>query len=135
MELGLEARGFQSLSNETLLNVLAYLDPTPEIRIIDRAWVSVESVESFTLRPTQDENAAKYVAHFRLTCKKFSAVGIKHQFKTVTTPFSLAGFTRLQTIARQPHIATEVQKFSYKVPRVYLNGRPTFRQAVSKLLY
>jgi hypothetical protein len=113
-------RDMLSLPAEILLNILAHLDPTLEIpRIDDRAWLSVES---FKMPPPRDEGAASYVANFRLTCKKFSEVGIQHQFKRVVTRFSVAGFTRLEDIAAQPQIARVVQKFSYMVPRVYLKG-------------
>ena len=113
-------RGILSLPAEILLNILTQLDPTLEIpRVDDRAWLSVES---FRLPPPLDEGAASYVANFRLTCKKFSEVGIQHQFKTVVTRFSVAGFARLQNISAHPHIARVVQKFSYMVPRVYLKG-------------
>jgi hypothetical protein len=113
-------RGILGLPAEILLNILAQLDPTLEIpRVDDRAWLSVES---FRLPPPRDEGAASYVANFRLTCKKFSEVGIQHQFKKVVTRFSRAGFARLQNISAHPHIARVVQKFSYMVPRVYLKG-------------
>src|SRR5277367_4019984 len=120
MKGGTGARGVLSLPNEILLNILAQLDPTLEIpRVDDRAWLSVES---FRLPPPRDEGAASYVASFRLTCKKFSEVGIQHQFKRVVTRFSVAGFARLRNISAHPHIARVVQKFSYMVPRVYLKG-------------
>src|SRR5436309_13671533 len=105
---GTGARGILSLPHEILLSILAQLDPTLEIpRVDDRAWLSVES---FRLPPPVDEGAASYVAAFRLTCKKFSEVGIQHQFKRVVTRLSVAGFRRLNNIAAQPHIAKVVQK-------------------------
>src|ERR1700738_5005325 len=93
-------RGILGLPPEILLNILSQLDPTLEIpRVDDRAWLSVES---FKLPPPRDAGAESYVANFRCTCKKFSEVGIQHQFKRVVTRFSVAGFTRLENIAKQP---------------------------------
>lgn len=59
----------------------------------------------------------------RLTCKRFAKLGVNRQFARVSIRFSKAGFERLQWVAKQPHLATEVKKFSYIVPIFYPQGR------------
>jgi hypothetical protein len=109
----------KDLPDEILLTILAQIEPAPEIISVEnRAWLSVES---FRPPPPKDEGGAS-VAEFRCVCRKFSQIGIHHQFKRVVTRFSPAGFRRLQQISAHPHIANVVQKFSYMVPRFYLRG-------------
>lgn len=119
----------KDLPDEILLAILAQVEPAPEIISVEnRAWLSVES---FRPPPLKDEGGAS-VAAFRCVCKKFSQIGIHHQFRRVVTRFSPAGFRRLQHIAAFPHIANVVQKFSYMVPRFYLRG--TYDARLSGLL-
>lgn len=49
-------------------------------------------------------------------------LGVLHQWSRVTTRFSRSGLRRLELIARQPHLAQRVKKFSYMVPFFYVEG-------------
>jgi hypothetical protein len=59
----------------------------------------------------------------RLINKRCCASAVIRQFARLTVQFSLEGFTRLQNIAEQPHLAVHVKKLSYMVPRFYLQGK------------
>ncbi|KFZ24741.1 hypothetical protein V502_00773 [Pseudogymnoascus sp. VKM F-4520 (FW-2644)] len=93
-------------------------DPGP-INIDHRAWMSVVSFKFESQLPREPE----VVGNFRFTCRRFSEVGLQHQFKTLATRFNEAGLTRLRNIARYPHLATAVKKFTYLVPRLFFNDQ------------
>jgi hypothetical protein len=59
----------------------------------------------------------------RLINKRCCDSAVIRQFARLTVQFSLEGFSRLQNIAEQPHLAVHVKKLSYMVPRFYLQGR------------
>jgi hypothetical protein len=113
----------QSLSPELLRTILDHLDADLDkfVNLDHRAYLSQESFKApGRLQPSQ----AQDIASFRLTCKEFSELGAMHQFSRVTTRFSQKGFERLENIARQPHLAKNVRKFSYMVPFFYEKGIP-----------
>lgn len=111
----------QSLSNELLRDILDHIEADPEksIDVDRRAYLSVES---FKPPPLPSPGQAEAIANFRLVCKRFSELGIPHQFTQVATRFSKAGFERLRHIAERPHLARAVKKFTYMVPFFYLEG-------------
>ncbi|KAF1832719.1 hypothetical protein BDW02DRAFT_590199 [Decorospora gaudefroyi] len=114
--------GILDLADELLRIILEYIAAEPEkpISLERRAYLSQES---FKLPAPQEPDQAETIAAFRLTCRKFSDLGVIHQFSRVTTRFSRRGLARLERIANQPHIAGRVKKFSYMVPFFYVEGR------------
>ena len=120
--------GILALSNELLRDVLDHIEADPEklISLDRRAYLSQESFKP-PPPPDPDPDQALNIAHFRLTCKRFSDLGAVHQFARVTTRFSRKGLRRLENIARQEHLAKHVKKFSYMVPFFYVEGRAPFR--------
>ena len=113
--------GILDLADELLRIILEYVASEPEkpISLERRAYLSQES---FKLPLPPDHDQAQTIAAFRLTCTKFSDLGVIHQFSRVTTRFSKRGLDRLEKIASQPHIARRVKKFSYMVPFFYDEG-------------
>jgi len=114
--------GILHLADELLRIVLENVTSEPEklISLERRAYLSQES---FKQPPPLEHDAAQNIAAFRLTCRKFSDLGVIHQFSRVTTRFSRRGLKRLENIASQRHIAQRVKKFSYMVPFFYVEGR------------
>lgn len=55
-------------------------------------------------------------------------IGLKRQFSRLTIDFSLEGFNRLRNIAEYSHLASSVEKLSYKVPRFHLQSKFIFYQ-------
>jgi hypothetical protein len=110
------------LANEQLLTILDFLedDPHKSVGFDRRAYLSQES---FRPPPPPSATLAQDLGNWRRTCKRFSEVGAKHQFSRVTTRFSMKDFDRLDNIARSPHLACEVRKFSYMVPYFYVDGK------------
>ncbi|KNG47348.1 f-box domain-containing protein [Stemphylium lycopersici] len=119
--------GILNLADELLRIILEYVASEPEkpISLERRAYLSQES---FKLPVPHDNNQAQTIAAFRLTCRKFSDLGVIHQFARVTTRFSQRGLDRLEKIAGQPHIARRVKKFSYMVPFFYDEGRERMQE-------
>jgi hypothetical protein len=117
--------GILLLSNELLREILDHIESDPEklISVDRRAYLSQES---FKPPPPPDRDQAQTIASFRLTCKRFSALGAIHQFSRVTTRFSRKGLKRLENIAGQDHLAKHVKKFSYMVPFFYVEGCSPF---------
>jgi hypothetical protein len=115
------AMGILDLADELLRIILEHVASEPEklISLERRAYLSQES---FKPHPPPEPDQAQNIAYFRLTCKKFSDLGVIHQFSRVTTRFSRRGLRRLEKIACQPHIAERVKKFSYMVPFFYVEG-------------
>ncbi|KAF1841862.1 uncharacterized protein K460DRAFT_293080 [Cucurbitaria berberidis CBS 394.84] len=114
--------GILDLADELLRIILEHVASEPEklISLDRRAYLSQES---FKPHPPPEPDQAQTIADFRLTCRKFSDLGVIHQFSRVTTRFSRRGLRRLENIASQPHIAERVKKFSYMVPFFYVEGR------------
>ncbi|EMD90033.1 hypothetical protein COCC4DRAFT_46841 [Bipolaris maydis ATCC 48331] len=119
--------GILDLADELLRIILEYVASEPEkpISLERRAYLSQES---FKLPLPPDHDQAQTIAAFRLTCTKFSDLGVIHQFSRVTTRFSKRGLDRLEKIASQPHIARRVKKFSYMVPFFYDQGRERLQE-------
>jgi hypothetical protein len=123
--------GILDLADELLRIILEHVASEPEklISLERRAYLSQES---FKPHPPPELDQAQNIACFRLTCKKFASLGVIHQFSRVTTRFSKEGLVRLEKIARQPHLAERVKKFSYMVPFFYVEGqlckRPSLHQ-------
>lgn len=128
--------GILDLADELLRIILEYVASEPEkpISLERRAYLSQES---FKLPLPPDHDQAQTIAAFRLTCTKFSDLGVIHQFSRVTTRFSKRGLDRLEKIASQPHIARRVKKFSYMVPFFYDQGptNPFSSTPLSKIPY
>ena len=118
------------LSNELLREVLDHIESDPEklVNLDRRAYLSQES---FRPPPKPSRDQTQDIASFRLVCRRFAALGAIHQFARVTTRFSRSGFRRLEGIARNPHLARHVKKFSYMVPYFYVHGK--FQVAKKKL--
>ncbi|KAH9863260.1 hypothetical protein IAQ61_009537 [Plenodomus lingam] len=114
--------GILDLADELLRIVLENVTSEPEklTSLERRAYLSQES---FKQPPPLEPDQAQTIAAFRLTCRKFSDLGVIHQFSRVTTRFSRRGLKRLENIANQRHIAERVKKFSYMVPFFYVEGR------------
>ncbi|KAH8726811.1 hypothetical protein GQ44DRAFT_612945 [Phaeosphaeriaceae sp. PMI808] len=114
--------GILDLADELLRIILEHVASEPEklISLERRAYLSQES---FKPQPPPEPDQAQNIASFRLTCRKFSSLGVIHQFSRVTTRFSRRGLRRLERIAKQPHLAERVKKFSYMVPFFYLPGK------------
>ncbi|KAI4692187.1 uncharacterized protein J4E84_003155 [Alternaria hordeiaustralica] len=119
--------GILDLADELLRIILEYVASEPEkpISLERRAYLSQESFK-LPLPPEPDD--AETIASFRLTCRRFSNLGVIHQFSRVTTRFSRKGLERLERIAGQPHIAGRVKKFSYMVPYFYDQGRERIQE-------
>ncbi|EFQ89078.1 hypothetical protein PTT_14779 [Pyrenophora teres f. teres 0-1] len=119
--------GILDLADELLRIILEYVASEPEkpISLERRAYLSQES---FKLPVPQEDNQVQTIAAFRLTCRKFSDLGVIHQFSRVTTRFSTRGLGRLESIANEPHIAGRVKKFSYMVPFFYAEGRERIQE-------
>ncbi|OBT63105.1 hypothetical protein VE03_07448 [Pseudogymnoascus sp. 23342-1-I1] len=112
--------GILDLPDEVLLVILRAVDTDPgPINIDHRAWMSVVSFKFESQLPREPE----VVGNFRFTCRRFSEVGLQHQFKTLATRFNEAGLNRLRNIARYPHLATAVKKFTYLVPKLFFNDQ------------
>ncbi|KAK5004232.1 hypothetical protein LTR28_009193, partial [Elasticomyces elasticus] len=113
--------GILDLSNELLRIVLEHIEADPDklVNIDRRAYLSQES---FRPPPAPTRDQVEDIGAFRRTCKRFSELGIPHQFARVTTRFSAKGFRRLEGIAEQIHLAKHVKKFSYMVPYFYVEG-------------
>lgn len=120
--MAVEPRGLMKLSNELIREILDYIEADPDklVNLDRRAYLSQESFKPPSF-PTPDE--AQDLGSFRLTCRRFSELGSIHQYARVTTRFSREGFKRLENIARQPHLAKQVKKFSYMVPYFYVFGK------------
>ncbi|KAG9189681.1 hypothetical protein G6011_06549 [Alternaria panax] len=119
--------GILDLADELLRIILEYVASESErpLGLERRAYLSQES---FKLPLPLEPDNADTIANFRLTCKKFSDLGIIHLFSRVTTRFSKKGLDRLQKIANQPHLARRVKKFSYMVPFFYDQGRERIQE-------
>ncbi|KAF2823325.1 hypothetical protein CC86DRAFT_66028 [Ophiobolus disseminans] len=120
------------LADELLRIILEHVASEPEklISLERRAYLSQES---FKPHPPPEPDQAQNIAYFRLTCRKFSDLGILHQFSRVTTRFSRRGLRRLEKIANQPHLAKRVKKFSYMVPFFYVEGRERVQELLPTL--
>ncbi|KAF1817308.1 hypothetical protein P152DRAFT_453887 [Eremomyces bilateralis CBS 781.70] len=107
------------LSTELLDHILDFLasDRPRLIELDKRAYLSQES---FSHPPPREPDALTTLAAFRLTCRRFSELGAVRQYARVTTRFTVAGFNRLEAIARSPNVAKHVIKFSYMVPYFYV---------------
>lgn len=118
----MSAPGILALADELLRIILEHVASEPEklISLDRRAYLSQES---FKPPPPPEPDQAQNIANFRLTCKRFSDLGVIHQFQRVTTRFSRRGLLRLEKIASKPHIARRVKKFSYMVPFFYVEGQ------------
>lgn len=113
--------GILDLADELLDLVLEHLaaDPEKALTVDKRAYLSQES---FRPPPAPSPTQTQDVGHLRLTCRRFSAVAAKQQFRRVTTRFSWKGIERLEAIAERDHLACHVKKFSYMVPCFYTGG-------------
>jgi hypothetical protein len=113
--------GLLELETELLRIILEYVASEPEkpISLDRRAYLSQES---FRMPPPPEHDQAKDIASFRYVCKKFSELGLIHQFSRVTTRFSQKGLKRLEEIANEKRVAKRVKKFSYMVPFFYVEG-------------
>jgi hypothetical protein len=117
--------GLLELETELLRIILEYVASEPEkpISLERRAYLSQES---FKMPPPPEHDQAKDIASFRYVCKKFSELGLIHQFSRVTTRFSRKGLERLENIANAERVAQRVKKFSYMVPFFYVEGTASF---------
>ena len=117
-----EPHGILRLSNEVIREILDYIEADPDklVNLDRRAYLSQESFKPPSFPPPDE---ALNLGHFRLTCRRFSELGSIHQYARVTTRFSREGFRRLENIARRPHLARQVKKFSYMVPYFYTFGK------------
>ncbi|OAL05828.1 hypothetical protein IQ06DRAFT_313074 [Phaeosphaeriaceae sp. SRC1lsM3a] len=95
--------GILDLADELLRIILEHITTESEklVNLQQRAYLSQESFKVFSPEPDQAQNIAS----------------------RVTTRFSRKGLRRLEWIARQPHLAGRVKKFSYMVPFFYVEGR------------
>ncbi|OBT86623.1 hypothetical protein VE02_04435 [Pseudogymnoascus sp. 03VT05] len=123
--------GILDLPDEVLLVILRAVDTDPgPINIDHRAWMSVVSFKFESQLPREPE----VVGNFRFTCRRFSEVGLQHQFKTLATRFNEAGLNRLRNIARYPHLATAVKKFTYLVPRLFFNDQAHIERIIEAII-
>ena len=108
----------ENLSNEILKDILDHIesDPQRSIPVDRREYLSVES-----FRPPSPPllSQAQDIGNFRLSCRRFSELGIPYQFTRVTLRFSCRGFERLRNICSHSHLARHTKKFSYLVPLFY----------------
>ncbi|RQM05660.1 hypothetical protein DH86_00003431, partial [Scytalidium sp. 3C] len=113
------------LPDELLDQVLDELVHDPErcITIDHRASLSVES---FQPAPPPSPEEWKGIGNFKLVCRRWAKLGLSRQFSRVAIRFEKAGFERLTWVAKQPHLATEVKKFSYIIPIFYRQGQERF---------
>ncbi|KAH8816498.1 hypothetical protein F5884DRAFT_225636 [Xylogone sp. PMI_703] len=113
------------LPDELLDQVLDELVHDPErcITIDHRASLSVES---FQPAPPPSPEDSKGIGNFKLVCRRWAKLGLSRQFSRVAIRFEKAGFDRLIWVAKQPHLAREVKKFSYIIPIFYRQGRERF---------
>ncbi|KAF2436727.1 hypothetical protein EJ08DRAFT_577360 [Tothia fuscella] len=106
------------LANEVLDLILDYLEAesSKSINVDRRAYLSQESFAS----PTE---STPDLGNWRRTCKRFSEIGVTHQFAIVETRFSRDGFKRLLWLAGQQHLVQHVKKFTYFMPYFYVVGQ------------
>ena len=118
----LQNAGYPTLPNDLLRDILDYIEGDPEraINIDRRAYLSVES---FRLPPPPTPARAQDIGNFRLACRRFSELGIPHQFTRIATRFSPAGLQRLDKISSCPHLAKHTKRFSYLIPDFYVEGK------------
>ncbi len=109
------------LSNELLREILDHIEEDPE-KLVNLDRREYLSQESFRAPPPPTRDQAQDIGHFRLTCTRFSELGIVHQFARVTTRFSTKGFKRLEGIAGELKLSKHVKKFSYMVPYFFVEG-------------
>jgi len=116
-----QPRGILDLADELLQLILEHLaaDPEKSLTVDKRAYLSQES---FRPPPAPSPTQAQDIGEFRLTCRRFSGIAARQQFRRVTTRFSWKGFERLEAIAKRDHLAKHVKKFSYMVPCFYVGG-------------
>lgn len=113
--------GLLDLSNELLVEILGHITSEPD-RLVSLDRRDYLSQESFKAPPPPERDQAQTVASFRLTCRRFSQLGVINQFARITTRFSRKGLQRLENIASHEHISRHVKKFSYMVPFFYVEG-------------
>lgn len=111
------------LGNDLLRIILEYCSEPEKLVSLGLERRAYLSQESFKAPPPPEPDQAKTISAFRLTCRKFSELGVIHQYSRVTTRLSKRGLERLEKIASQPHIARRVKKFSYMVPFFYVEGK------------
>ncbi|OQO12796.1 hypothetical protein B0A48_02260 [Cryoendolithus antarcticus] len=109
---------FLSLSNELIRMILDQIEPDPDKTVpVDRRQFL--SVESFDFPPPSSRGSIRDIGQFRLTCRRFSAIGAPLQFTRVSGRLSQRGLQQLEVLAGWPHVAQHVKKFSYMVPYFY----------------
>jgi hypothetical protein len=121
----MEIPPMQRLSNELIRLILDQIEPDPDktVPVDQRLFLSVES---FDFPPPSARGSIKDIGRFRLTCKRFSDIGGPLQFTRVATRLSRRGLAKLELLAKWPHLAQHVKKFSYMVPYFYGNGTLTY---------
>ncbi|KAI9733030.1 MAG: hypothetical protein M1834_003575 [Cirrosporium novae-zelandiae] len=118
-----------TLSNELLRDILDQIEADPEKLVsIDRRQYL--SVESFKPPKPPEQSQAQDVANFRLVCRRFSELGVPHQFARITLRFSRAGFDRLDRICGEERLARHTKKFSYMIPSFYAQGRDRIQDLI-----
>lgn len=108
----------QKLSSEILKDILDHIDVDPQQSIaVDRR--NYLSVESFRAPSPPSPSQAQDIGNFRLSCRRFSDLGIPYQFTRISLRFSSDGFSRLDSICSYDRLARHTRKFSYLVPLFY----------------
>lgn len=98
--------------------ILSYIEPDYEQTIpIDKAIARRQflSVESFVPPDPRDSlaNSGRLcIGKLRLVCRSFADIGAPFQFTQIVVRFSRQGLRRLDNIARCPHLAHLVRRFT-----------------------
>lgn len=123
----------QKLSNEVLNAILDNIESESQrcVSVDRREYLSVES---FRLPSPPLPSQAQDIANFRLSCQRFSELGIPYQFTRVTLRFSSRGFRRLGEICSNGHLIQHTRKFSYLVPLFYGNSRLQVGEFISSTM-
>lgn len=105
-------------------------DPDKTVPVDCRRFLSVESFgPPLEIAPS----AIHDIGQFRLASKRFSEIAAPLLFTRVQARLSRHGLQRLETLARWPHIARYVKKFSYMVPYFYCTSDSSSEGAHSLL--
>lgn len=112
------------LPGEIWLTILSHVrsDPQKGINHDDRAFLSRDSLNYENL-PQELSDPIEDLGRFRLTCRRHAELGARELFRTYSTRFTTTSLRNLQEVAKRPGLAQHVNKFVYKMPFFYIEGK------------
>lgn len=116
----------RNLPIELYKQILEYIAPNYDgATHIDKA-VARRQFLSFESLPPPDSSRSRDsiadICRFRRACRSFAEIGAEFLVTQVATRFSKNGLSHLEQLARWPHLACHVKRFSYLVPYFFENG-------------